>query len=376
MNFSGGRYRVRWMQQTDGGTGGAQVRRTRQRWGARLLGRRWSLLPLLAFPLGCALFRSAVNDSPAIRWWLFSHYGADRLCPEMLRRSAPLRLTPGSNVIGRLFPTSCQSQVNDARRTVSLDFSGNGYAWTPLAGRVNFSTHAGMEYRADFSMEDDAIYVWARSASLLFPVQFRVDSIQNRLVDWATQQSVGAYLANVFGAQVTTSQLASGFTVVRSEEGDAFSLGILQPPARPPQPFRAGGDDRQLVETATVEVRVEQVDFLGPIQVEGSGQEVFFKYQLNGPAAEALLYTRADAQSWRERLQQGAAFAPPVVPALMSFPLRPGQASEQRFRMPPGQYVLVVDHTSQLGSVSPPYNPLNSVGANPLVLSYRLELGE
>jgi hypothetical protein len=103
---------------------------------------------------------------------------------------------------------------------------------------------------------------------------------------------------------------------------------------------------------------------------------VFFKYQLNGPAAEALLYTRADAQSWRERLQQGAAFAPPLVPALMSFPLRPGQASEQRFRVPPGQYVLVVDHTSQLGSVSPPYNPLNSVGANPLVLSYRLELGE
>src|SRR5688572_6956201 len=173
MNFSRGRYRVPVMQQTDGGTGGAQVWGSRRMWGApplarcrgRRQGRGWLRALLGALLLGvlpaCALFRSAVNDSPAIRWWLFSHYGADRLCPEMLRRSAPLRLTPGSNVIGRLFPTSCQSQVNDARRTVSLDFSGNGYAWTPLAGRVNFSAHAGMEFRADFSLEEDAIYVWA-----------------------------------------------------------------------------------------------------------------------------------------------------------------------------------------------------------------------
>jgi hypothetical protein len=35
----------------------------------------------------------------------------------------------------------------------------------------------------------------------------------------------------------------------------------------------------------------------------------------------------------------------------------------------------VVDHTSALGGVNPPYSPLNAMGANPLVLSYRLELG-
>jgi hypothetical protein len=324
---------------------------------------------------GCAWFRSAINDSPEIRWWLFSHYGADRMCPEMQRRTAPLRLGAGGNVIGRLFPSSCQAQVDEGRRTVSLEFTGSGYAWTAIAGRVGFSVHAGVEYRADFSLQSDAMYVWARSERMLFPAQFHVDSVQNRLVDWATQQSVGAYLTSVFGAQLAQSQLASGFTVVRTEQGDSFSLGILQPPERPAEPFRAGAEDRQLVASETVEIRVEQLDFLGPIWVSGEGQGLFFRYQLTGPAAEALLYARADADAWRERLQRGAAFGPPPVPALLGFGLSPGAGSEQSFRLPPGQYVLVVDHTSQLGAVSPPYNPLNAVGANSLVLSYRLELG-
>jgi hypothetical protein len=339
----------------------------------RFAGARWALAVLGL--TGCAWFRSAINESPEIRWWLFSHYGADRLCPEMQRRAAPLRLVPAGNVIGRLFPSSCQSQVDEGRRTVSLEFTGSGYAWTAIAGRVGFSVHAGVEYRADFSLQSDAIYVWARSERMLFPTQFHVDSIQNRLVDWATQQSVGAYLTSAFGAQLATSQLASGFTVVRTEQGDAFSLGILQPPERPAEPLRAGAEDRQLVASETVEIRVEQVDFLGPIWVGGEGQGLFFRYQLNGPAGEALLYARTDADAWRERLQRGASFAPPPVPALLGFALTPGAGAEQSFRLPPGQYVLVVDHTSQLGSVSPPYNPLNAVGVNSLVLSYRLELG-
>jgi hypothetical protein len=38
--------------------------------------------------------------------------------------------------------------------------------------------------------------------------------------------------------------------------------------------------------------------------------------------------------------------------------------------------VLVIDNSSRVGRVTPPWNPLNAVGANPVVLSYRLELGE
>jgi hypothetical protein len=345
-------------------------------WGERV-SRAAALALVLAGVAGCGLFRGAVNNSPEVRWWLFSNFGASQMCPEMLKRSAPLRLMNGGNVIGRLFPTACQHRVDEQRMTVSLEFTGTGYAWTPIAGRVGFSAHAGVEYRADFSLQDDATYVWARAERLLFAPEFRVGSIENRLVDWAQNQSPVGYLTNTFGAQVTQSQLLSGFTVVRSDDGDAFSLGILMPPERPRQPFRSGGDGRVLVDADTAEVRVEQVDFLGPIVVEESGQSLFFKYGVVGPTAEALLWSRADADAWRERLQTGAVLAPPSAPALFGFTLSAGVTEEQRVPLPPGQYVLVVDNSSRVGRVNPPWNPLlNAVGANPLILSYRLEVGE
>lgn len=298
------------------------------------------------------------------------------MCPEMLKRSAPLRLTQGGNVIGRFFPKACQHRLDEQRQTVSLEFSGSGYAWTPLAGRVGFSAQAGVEYRADFSLQEDAMYVWARAQRMLFAPQFRVGSVENRLVDWAQNQSPVGYLTNTFGAQVASNQLSSGFTVVRSEQGDAFSLGILQPPERPRQPFASGGDGRALVDADTTEVRAEQVEFLGPIVVEGSGQSLYFKYSATGPSAEALLWSRAEADAWRERLQAGLALGPPAVPASIGFTLTSGATEEQRVPLPPGQYVLVIDNSSRVGRVNPPWNPLNAVGANPLVLSYRLELAE
>jgi hypothetical protein len=354
----------------------------------RSLARRWSersatriglrtLLALLGAALaGCGLFRGAVNNSPEIRWWLFSNYGATHMCPEMLERSAPLRLTSGGNVIGRLFPSACQHRVDEQRRTVSLEFTGTGYAWTPIAGRVGFSAHAGVEYRADFSLQEDATYVWARSERLLFPPEFRVGSIENRIVDWAQNQSPVGYLTNTFGAQVASSQLLSGFTVVRSEEGDSFALGILLPPERPRQPFKSGGDGRTLVDADTAEVRVEQVDFIGPIVVEQAGQSLYFKYSATGPAAEGLLLSRPEADAWRERLQTGTPLGPPPTPASFGFELRSGVTEEQRVPLPQGQYVLVIDNSSRVGRVNPPWNPLNAVGANPVVLSYRLELAD
>lgn len=336
----------------------------------------WAVLVGLAASLGCFLFRDAVNQSPAIRWWLFSNFGASRFCPELLRRSAPLRLTSNGNVVGRMFPTGCAHRVDDARQTLTLEFSGTGYAWTPLAGRVGFSARAGVEYRPDFSLQEDATYVWARTQRLLFPTEFRVGSIENKLVDWAQHQSPIGYLANLFGSQIASGQLSSGFTVVRTEDGDAFTLGLLQPPERPPAPFGAGGDDRLLVASETTETRPEQVDFIGPVIVTEANQQAFFKYRATGPAAEVLVFSRRDADLWRERLQTGAPLDAPPVPPLLGFPLTPGSEREQRLPLPPGQYVLVIDHATRVGAVRPPYNPLNALGANALVLAYRLEIGE
>ena len=77
----------------------------------------WSLCMASLLALGtssCGLFRNSVNASPELRWFLFSNFGAQRMCPEMLKRGAPLKLTPNGNAIGRFFPERCTTQVNDA----------------------------------------------------------------------------------------------------------------------------------------------------------------------------------------------------------------------------------------------------------------------
>src|SRR3954462_14003697 len=91
---------------------------------------------LLLGTTGCGLFCGSVNASPELRWFLFSNFGAQRMCPEMLKRGAPLKLAANGNAIGRFFPERCSTQVNDGPQTVTLAFSGTGFAWTPLAGRV------------------------------------------------------------------------------------------------------------------------------------------------------------------------------------------------------------------------------------------------
>src|SRR5258706_15240089 len=121
---------------------------------------------------GCGLFRGSVNASPELRWFLFSNFGAQRMCPEMLRRGAPLKLAPTGNSIGRFFPERCTTQVNDAAQTVTLAFSGTGFAWTPLAGRVGFAVSATVEYRMDFFMPEGAAYVWAKAARLAYRPDF------------------------------------------------------------------------------------------------------------------------------------------------------------------------------------------------------------
>jgi hypothetical protein len=55
---------------------------------------------------GCGLFRGSVNASPELRWFLFSNFGAQRMCPEMLKRGAPLKLAANGNAIGDSFPNA------------------------------------------------------------------------------------------------------------------------------------------------------------------------------------------------------------------------------------------------------------------------------
>lgn len=338
---------------------------------ARVSKRRAAWLGLSALLLlgtsGCGLFRGSVNASPELRWFLFSNFGAQRMCPEMLKRGAPLKMAANTNAIGRFFPERCTAQVNDAAQTVTLAFSGTGFAWTPVAGRMGFAVSATVDYRMDFFMADDATYVWAKPARISYGPDFRMGAIENKLVDFAAQGPAG-YMVSTFGSQIVQGQLASGFTVVHTDDGDEFSLGLLNPPQRP-QRYFGSSSERSSLERDTTEVRVDQMDLIGPLEVPSSGQALFLRFQVTGPALDAMIIRRGAGDLWRSGLQLGAQLAPPPEAPLSSFPLQPGQEARQQVPLPPGQYYLVLDNSQRMGSVNPPWSPLGIVGGNSAVVA-------
>ncbi len=328
---------------------------------------------------GC--IKRTINASPELRWWLFARFGADQICPEMLRRSAPLRLAADGPVIGRFFPNQCQTHLDDAAQTVTLRFGGTGYAWTPVAGRIGFSASGAVEYRMDFRFADDVIYVWGRPVRITEPVVFQVGSVENPWVN-AAQQSPLGLLSSLFGRQLVESQLSAGFTVVHSDKGDAFALGVLEPPARPPAPY-ASDADRRVLANETAEVAAGQVDFLGPFVVEDSGEALFVKAVGRGAPVEVLVYPTAVTTPWRDALQRGARLTAAPAPALAGFALPPEQPTERKVPLPPGSYTLVLDNSAEIGVVKPPASPLGvlgalgaNLGAGKATLTYSVELGD
>ncbi|MCA9598948.1 MAG: hypothetical protein KC776_36805 [Myxococcales bacterium] len=336
----------------------------------RILG----LIAVLILGVGCPCVRSAVNASPGLRWWLFSNFGAQRMCPEMLKRGAPLKLDPAGNTIGRFFPTTCTHEVHDETQSVVLRFGGTGYAWTPLAGRVGFSMDAAMEYSFDFKMTEDAVYVWATNPRVVSAPAFKIGSVENKVVDIATKSPVG-YMANTFGSQIVSYQLFQGFTVVHGDEGDEFTLGRLNPPARPPRPFDTS-EEKFVFANETTEVRANQVDFLGPFEVADDDQAIFLRVHVAGPAIDVMVFPRGTADLWRESLQLGNPLGPPSAPPIAGYSLQPGAELKQKIKLPRGQYMVVLDNSAAVGVVKPPWNPLSVVGGSTAVVSYVAELGD
>ncbi len=323
--------------------------------------------------VGCAWFRSSVNSSPSIRWWLFSNFGANQICPKVLSSGIGLRLNNAGDIVGRFFPNRCEYRLDDSRRTVTVAFGGTGFAWTPVAGRVGFAASATVEYRMDFRLTEDATYVYGVVASNPSPPQFQLGAVENKLVNWATRTPVG-YLATAFGSQILTSELAAGFTAIRTDNGDEFTLGRLEPPARPRKPFGLSGDDRVLCASETIELHNGQVDVAGPFSVVEDDQALYLRVQVDGAPIEGFIWPRTVIEPWREGLQTGAPLAaPPQIPNA-HFALNPG-SNQVRVPLGPGQYMLVLDMSAQLGQVRPPFNPLDVLGSGANRVSFSVELG-
>ena len=317
--------------------------------------RPFAFVLLLVFALattavGCPCLRSAVNADPALRWWLFSNFGASKLCPEMLKRGVPLKIgLMGPQSVGRFFPQQCAVHVDDAQRVMRVDLTGDGYAVVPVARRVGFYAGLSVEYAPDFHLEEDSIYVWGRYRRALSPPDLRLKGVENPIINLATSTPAGD-LATVLGRLVIESELARGFTVVRQTDGDDFAVGILSPPQKPIRQF-ASGSDRITLASDLTEIRAASRDYLGPFAVEKSDAELRLKARVAGAPVDYVVVDKNVGDAWRRGYELAQPLGPPPGGMIAHGQLLMG-VWERAVAVAPGSYYIVLENRALAGTAT------------------------
>ena len=317
---------------------------------------------------------AGVTNDPSnksLRFDLLS-FGLDRFCVEMLRRGAPLKLADHEPVLGRFFADGCSAQVidNSERQSVVVRFSGKGYAWTNLTGRLGFTSSGLVEYAADFQLHDDSMYIYFRPRSV-GQATFQVLLIESDLA--RAGLGVTGVDASAVGKDIIEKQLARGFTVIRhSERGEVeYGTGLIPVGQRPFKPYQVVRSEKLTLDNDRTEVHPEQQDYVGGIAVSEDDGRLTLNLALDGaPVADVFVVADADARTMREAYVTRAGGAPLVRAPLLEAELRANQPLELALDVPPGNYGLVLDHSSAAGR-SPP-----AAGQQAAKIDYLLQLGE
>ena len=330
------------------------------------------VLVLAVAGVGCPCARSAVNASPELRWWLFSNFGASKICPEMLKRGVPLKLPQfGTASIGRFFPSQCHVRVDDGRKAILMTASGTGYVMLPFTRRVGFSVFMGVEYLPDFRLEDDAMYVWGKFGRFTSQPDMRIMGVENPALNLATQTPFGT-VANIIGNGLVASEIGRGFTVVRREDGDDFTLGHLEPPEKPKRHFKPG-EGRTLLESNQTSIYTRSRDYLGPFEVPGPNMSLFLRAKIEGAPVSYAIVERSVGETWRRQYETAQPLGPPPGVVLGQGQLAPGSAETNvGFPVNPGFYYIVVEN------LAPPslLNAVMPVGEQVAYMSYSVEVGD
>jgi hypothetical protein len=284
-----------------------------------------------------------MNNNPDLRWFVFSHFGAARVCPELLKTSVPIHLQERAPAVGRFFPMSCNVSLDGARRVMAVSVGGTGYGYLLPAKRIGFSMTATVEYRPDFVMAGDDLYLHAKVNRIIDGPHFQTGYIENPVMDLVGNVPPFGNMANFLGNQAVTGTLTQGFTVVHGDRGDDFSLGLIFPPQRPAHPFTVTSSQRFTFANETTDVQPAERDFLGPFEVTKNGQALFFSTTVQGPPITLVVVNKATGDAWRDMYQTGKV-GPPPGPVIYSSPVQPGPVDTRRYDLTPGFYYVVVDN--------------------------------
>lgn len=340
------------------------------------MGKRRAFLFLMVLALavagvGCPCARGVVNASPELRWWLFSNFGASKICPEMLKRGVPLKLPAlGAASVGRFFPQQCTVQVDDARKAIVMTANGTGYVNLPVTRRVGFYVGMSVEYLPDFRMEEDAVYVWGKFGRFVTAPDMRIMGVENSVVNLATATPFGS-VANVIGNAVVASEIGRGFTVVRQEDGDDFALGHLDPPDKPKRQFQAGKGNVVLASDLT-QISSASRDYLGPFEITDNGAALYLRANVQAAPVIFAIVERSVGETWRRGYETAQPLAPPPGPIVGQGSLGIGDANLS-FPLPRGAYYLVVENTAR--AFAPLGMPIPGTDQVAYV-SYSVEVGD
>ena len=192
---------------------------------------------------GCPCVRSAVNASPELRWWLFSNFGASKICPEMLKRGVPLEAAAARQRERRaLLP---EPVLRAGRRRAQGDRDERvGHRLRDAARRA--PRRLLRRHDASSTSPTSASSRTPRTSGASSVASSRrpicaIVGVENPVVNLATRTPAGD-VATAIGNGLVASEIGRGFTVVRQDDGDDFTLGHLEPPQKPTRQFKSGAD--------------------------------------------------------------------------------------------------------------------------------------
>jgi hypothetical protein len=342
---------------------------------------------LCATAAGCsaqglvALMPGVINDprNRTLRRELMS-FGSGEFCKEATQRGAPLRINPDDPIVGRFFAKDCTYRELD-NGDVFVQIRGEGYGWAQASGRVGFRAAAAIQYNQDFLVDGSTMYVYFR------PRAVQSSEFESLMVEKVQQSPFGGLLgttaqdiANRVGTQLFSRELGRGFTVIRDGDGQTdFGVGIVEKGGHPARPFHVEGGKRLTLANERAEIQAQQVDFLGPFSIVDDGHALYLTMTVEGPEAVDVSVWRKDAVTpWIDTYVRQAGLAQPQGAPLVADVVRAKQAWQRTVPLPKGQYFVVVDNSSVLGSVSPPAPQPGVLGPAglPASLSYAVQVGK
>jgi hypothetical protein len=336
-------------------------------------------------PLGCGnretlgvsamsvVSAGVVNDpsNKSLRFELLS-FGMDRFCVEMLRRGAPLELADHQPVLGRFFADGCNAQVIDNidRQSVVVRYSGVGYAWTNLTGRLGFASTGLVEYAADFQRHGEGMYIYFRPRSV-GQVTFRSLLIESELA--RAGLGVSGVDPQAVGKDIIERQLARGFTVIRdSDRGEVqYAPGIIPAGQQPFKPYQIARSPKLTIINDRTEVHPGQQDYVGGVFVADDDQRLTLTLALDGaPTVDVLVVPTSDGQAMVQAYVTRAGGVPLARAPLLDAELRSTQPLTLQLDLPRGSYFLIFDHSASAGHTSP------AAGQQAAKIDYLAQLGE